>query len=407
MQESSSRELAAVLFRQQPDERPSSLNELIFMCHSSAATGPSLLPWLTSFTPALSVLLCSTRRLSVMPPLAQLKHLVLMQHSADFVHAAEALPQLQSLQTLSLECTRQAVIPLPDLDLHGLGSLRQLNLNQVGARRLALPEGCRISVKRTGNAPVMGFPVLEWPAALPVLQSVQLVAYAPAHQPTMADLEACACLRVLTLQAFEPLGTEGAPWRLGGALARLEHLELLAPKLVLAVPSDACWRVVQWHGSQRLAMTFEDVGAFAAAANVFCFEGRRNSSSLAVLGDALTAAGKAWASSALPGSAGSMRMTAMHSLQDWCAETREHTGHHSCMCGACMRCLHKAGASAMPAYPGVPSWVPAGGPHLSRDDAPHAEGHSSEEYDEEDGEEFDDDFDEEELLLEEWAFYHD
>ena len=388
MQESSSRKLADVLFRQQPHERPSSLNELIFICHSgaSAAIGPSLLPWLASSTPALSVLLCSTRRLSVMPPLAQLKHLVLLQFSTDFVHVAEALPQLQSLQTVSLEYGRQAVRALCVLDLHTVGSLRQLNLNHVGATRIALPGGCRMSMRmQIGNTPLMGFSDLDWPAALPVLQSLQIAAYAPAHRPTVADLQACACLRDLSLQVYGPLGTEGAPWRLDGALARLDRVNLVALELVLTVPRGACWPVVRWHGSQRLAVTFEDVGAFAAAAKVFSFEGRWNSPSLAVLGDALTAVGKGWANSTLPSSDATGSMTAMHSLKHWCAEKRAHTDHQHCMCGACMRCLHRAGVLvAMPEH-----WRTAGVgntpemPQLFPDEEPHAGGHSSDEFDEE------------------------
>ena len=108
MQENSSRELAAALFSQQSDKRPSSLNELSFTCHSSAASGPALLPWLASCTPALSVLLCMANSFLVVPPLAQLKHLVLAQHSPNFSHVAEALPRLQRLQTLSLECIYQS-----------------------------------------------------------------------------------------------------------------------------------------------------------------------------------------------------------------------------------------------------------------------------------------------------------
>ena len=149
--------------------------------------------------------------------------------------------------------------------MDGLGNLCQLTLSDVGARRIALPEGCRVSLRTHTDDPAL-MRDLDWASALPVPRSLQLGVYGTAQRPMMADLQACACLRDLSLHAFEKMGTESAPWRLGGALARLERLNLVARELVLTVPSDACWPVVRWHAAQRLLVTFEDVGAFAAAA---------------------------------------------------------------------------------------------------------------------------------------------
>ena len=91
MRQESSHELAAVLFSQQLEERPSSVHELSFKCHSSVAA-TALLPWLASCTPQLSVLLCSANSLLMVPPLAQLRHLVLAQYTEDFSYVVKALP---------------------------------------------------------------------------------------------------------------------------------------------------------------------------------------------------------------------------------------------------------------------------------------------------------------------------
>ena len=204
--------------------------------------------------------------------------------------------------------------------------------------------------------------MFDWASALPVLQSQHLLDFVVTQQPTIADLQACTCLRDLRLHTNEALGKEGSPCSLGGALARLDSLALIAQELRLAVPMDACWRVVKLHSHQRLSVTFEDVRAFAAAADTFCFEGPRPGGNgpwpggfgprpadtgFDRFGEALTGLGKRWASSALPDTGGNMAV--MHSLKNWCATRCAHTGQEECICGACTRCLHQAGViSALP-----------------------------------------------------------
>ena len=339
--DTSPRELAAVLFSQQPEERPSCLIELSLNCRSSSATDSALLPWLASCTPQLSVLLCQTISLLMVPPLAQLKHLVLAQFSTQFLHVAEALPQLRGLQTLSLECTSLMTHTLPVLDLQALCSLRRVNLSHVAAKRLALPEGCRISV-RAHREDLLLMRDHDWASALPVLHSLHLAVRGAPFRPTVAELQACACLRHLCLHTYGCLGDEGAPCRLGDGLDQLESVTLNANMLWLAVPRGACWRVVRLHGYQKLSIRFEDVRAFAAATSVLKLVGPKDKSfGLAVLSEALTGLGKGWARSALPGSGG--QVAAWHTLKDWCAG--EVCAHRAG--GVHVRCMH-----ALPA----PGW---------------------------------------------------
>ena len=262
------------------------------------------------------------------------------------------------------------------LDLQGLGKLRLLNLCDVAAKRLALPEGCRICVRTRRDDPTTKYD-LDWAFVLPVLQSLQIRVWPGSLGPPLKELQACACLAHVWLKTSN-LGTRSLPWRLDGALARLRSLTLIASGLVVAVPKDASWHFVRLHANVELSVEFQDVLAFAEAANVFSFECPTRASKLTVLlamGEALTALGKGWATSTLPRSHGTM--TAVHSLKDWCPEKGVHRGQDECMCGACMRCLHRAGVVStlpepqQPAGGGTPAV--AHPPVLAPQDVPHDE----------------------------------
>ena len=134
---------------------------------------------------------------------------------------------------------------------------------------------------------------------------------------------------------------------------------MVAHGLRLAVPRDARWRFVKLHAYQQLSITFQDVRAFAADVDTFSLEGPGSGcTGLDKFGEALTARGKRWANSGLPNTGG---MTAMHSLKDWCEEICAYKGREECMCGACTRCLHRAGViSALPEVHNAAGYVMPG-----------------------------------------------
>ena len=115
-----------------------------------------LLPAAVMAADTLKVLLCHLKTVWWVPPLANLAHLCVAQHSREFSGLVRSLPQLQSLQTLDL-CYEQypedespVNAQIPVLSMVCARELQHARFVDLTVKNLFVLTGCHVTISLPG-----------------------------------------------------------------------------------------------------------------------------------------------------------------------------------------------------------------------------------------------------------------
>ncbi len=293
------------------------------------STAPQFM-WLLSCAQKLTVLSASLEALPWLPPLLQLKHLVLRCEQ----HTFGALRNARNLETLSLsagEYTRASI-----LQLDSLASLRVVALHKIRPSGIYLPEACYLHI--SGLEEVLD-PSKKgaWNGAITNLSSFGF----SCSYRKISRLPGCfAHLQKLTFVTLE-LGQCGSSEHflsLDG-LGNVRKLRVSGKKLYLNVPSEVSWESVDFVGKRILDIAFADLEAFACTVSMCILQyGAPMGSCLSTLRSTLAARGVGWHT-----------RKQKSGLCVFQYPVKIAANAFGCECGACMECLRALGVGDVPA----------------------------------------------------------
>ena len=175
-----------------------------------------------------------------------------------------------------------------------------------------------------------------WHQVLPAVRSVTLQCETKDFPALPAVIELAGNLGSLSL-AVGTLGTPHEPLKFSHALAGLEHLALHCMDVHVHIPADVAWHDATVHARNALCVAFEDAAAFAASVPTFCFKYRTaEGTAMPDLAVALARAHPAWSGTFGAGSESGLVFPGPAAACTWTALAQ-------CSCGACQKCLVKAG----------------------------------------------------------------
>ncbi len=287
--------------------------------------------WLLAKAPKLRVFSANFEKVTWVPPLSQLKHLVLAfkEDTGDvFAH----LPNAEALETLSLTLSGNA-LEAPALDLENMPCLHTLTLTRVRPAGITLPHNCSLHLFDINDAVLSD---AQWDAAL---VKVRTFDYTDHSRLVLGQFPAIFArfLNITTVALdVSHLGDSENYLSLEG-LSQAERLYLCGERVYLTVPARVSWQKFFVEGEEQVAITFADVAYFAQAVPVayfvFC---SLSGPSLMHLTAAWAAGGRTWDGYACGGS------TVIRSPQDSRRGGAVVT-FGTCLCGACMVCLRRSG----------------------------------------------------------------
>jgi hypothetical protein len=212
---------------------------------------------------ALSV---QMQKVLTVPPLCNLRHLVLTSEEGLTAMAAAELSRLASLETLFLgqrDELRPFISPDIVVDLASLANLHAVALDGVVPQHVRLPVSgqCLLHIAGWG-ADVYRFAVREAGS----ISSLRVLVH---EHHGAVDLRsifgACCNLTRLLLRTDQKLGSPGQPISLRAEMANLLYLSIDAPSIYLQISSDANRLAEIALRCERLWLGVEDVGTVCAA----------------------------------------------------------------------------------------------------------------------------------------------
>ncbi len=295
------------------------------------------LPMVLAQTPELHSLKLTMPKLLRVPPLLQLRHLVLTFFGCTEGCLAD-LALLTSLQTLSLEALYPKMQDrFTEIDLRPLVRLQQVRLFDIQCEAVYVGENCQVHVDVTDHISYdsEGFNPACLAEVLPMTSSVSWTESGGVlTNPLPAFLTQAGNLSCVWLEV-DTVGALGAPLILEGNLGKLRELRIRAKFAYLHLPATLAVDALMIDLVLELCLTCEDVGAFVEGVRAFKIVYKvDNGSFLNMVGPAMAARGMA------------MEVTS-------CRLGRNTQVQHKpdgvqaldvrCSCGCCSVCLVKAG----------------------------------------------------------------
>lgn len=282
--------------------------------------------------PTLNVLEAYVGSHPWLPPLANLRHLVL-EFYHDFGNISCALAGAVALQTASLR-GRGSYNTAPPLLLDRLLQLKVLVLRKVTPRRLELPPSCCLHLQDYGD---LNMKARVWETVLSSVRGISVLV-SGFHNGVIFEklrLDFLNPLQNLSIVAirYEPaFGCVGATLNLK-PLAHLRKVAVSGVSLGIFLPARVSWEQASFDASKDLTLSFADMNAFVSAVPRFAASGTK------MRDDwkdhfccALKRQGIAWAS---------RKGTSL--IYNFWYPARLGTLCRSCCGGACMDCLAAAG----------------------------------------------------------------